>query len=524
MTPAEIGHSGSRSVKITSEQGADASWSMTVPVRARTEYRLTGWIKTESLHKTGSAYGALLNVHELQDAERGGTKALSGDTDWTQVQLNFNSGPLTEITINCLFGGWGRAVGTAWFDDIEFREAPGAELAGEVGRVVRLVTSHYAQRGPVDRIVPILAALKSGSTTLAMPVLDGLVSGWPEGKAPTLGEGERKTLTSLMESMPELLRDRLLALAQRWGEAELFGANIIAIIDSLKKQIVDSSLPDDQRAGAAKRLIGLSDKPEIVESMLAQVSLLSPPSLANGLINALVEGRNPETGRALISHWTQLSPSARRTAIAALMRRSDWAMALLEAVEKGNIQKTDLAAEHWSQLKQNPNRTIAGRAERLGVAGGAISADREEIVKKLLPIAKEKGDLARGKEVYTANCANCHAVNGQGGKIGPDLSGIGIRDRTEILLDILDPNRSVEANYRLWNITTKDGETYSGRLEAETQSSVEVLDIAGQKHVVQRKDMASMESSQLSIMPSGFEALPPEDLKSLLEFLAQAHP
>jgi hypothetical protein len=36
--------------------------------------------------------------------------------------------------------------------------------------------------------------------------------------------------------------------------------------------------------------------------------------------------------------------------------------------------------------------------------------------------------------------------------------------------------------------------------------------------------MASMDSSQLSIMPSGFEALPPADLRSLLEFLVQAHP
>jgi hypothetical protein len=112
-----------------------------------------------------------------------------------------------------------------------------------------------------------------------------------------------------MESMPESLRDRLLALAQRWGETELFGANIRAITDSLKGQIVDSSLPDDQRAGAAKRLIGLTDKTEIVEAVLMQVTLLSPPALATGLINALTEGRNPQTGRALVEHWTQFRRS-----------------------------------------------------------------------------------------------------------------------------------------------------------------------------------------------------------------------
>src|SRR4029079_6403250 len=124
-----------------------------------------------------NALGALLNVHELQDPVRGATKPLVGDKDWTKVQLNFNSGQLQQITINCLFGGWGRAAGTAWFDDIELTPASGSELAGEVGRVVRIVTTHYAQRGPMDSIVPTLVALKGASASIGVAVLDGLMSG-----------------------------------------------------------------------------------------------------------------------------------------------------------------------------------------------------------------------------------------------------------------------------------------------------------------------------------------------------------
>jgi putative heme-binding domain-containing protein len=82
------------------------------------------------------------------------------------------------------------------------------------------------------------------------------------------------------------------------------------------------------------------------------------------------------------------------------------------------------------------------------------------------------------------------------------------------------PNRSVEANYRLWNVTTKDGETISGRLDTETQTSIELFDLTGQKHVVQRTAIASLEASNLSIMPTGFESLPPADLSALLEYLA----
>jgi len=524
LTLADLGRTGNRSAKISSQQGGDVSWATRVPVKPRTDYRLTGWIKTENAQKIGRANGAMFNVHELQDPVRGGTKALTGDNDWTQVSLNFNSGQMTEVTINCLFGGWGRATGTAWFDDVELTAAPGSELPGEIGRVVRIVTTHYAQRGPTESIVGTLAALKGASPSLTVAILDGLMTGWPEDKPPTLDQSQKQTLENLMQSLPESARDRLLALAQRWGQPDLFGTSITSILESLTKQITDASLADAQRAAAAKRLIGLQDKPEVVETVLKEVTLLTPPALAGGLINALGESRDNRTGQAITEHWAKLTPAVRRNAIAVLMRRSEWAMALLEAVQRERIHKTDLAPEHWSQLKQNPNRAVARRAERLAeINSTTVSTDREEIVKKLLPLAQEKGNVARGKEVFTASCAVCHVFDGQGGKVGPELTGINSRDRADILLEILDPNRSVEANYRLWNVTTKDGETFSGRLEAETQTSVEILDTTAQKHVVQRKNIASLEPSQLSIMPTGFESLPPDDLKSLLEYLAQPH-
>ena len=523
FTVGEIGRTGSRSVKITSDGGGDISWATTVSVNPRTDYKLTGWIKTEKVEKIGRANGAMLNVHELQDPVRGGTKALAGDNDWTQVELTFNSGQMQEVTINCLFGGWGRARGTAWFDDIELVPAAGSELAGQVGRVTRLVTTHYAQRGPVDTIVPTLAALKGSSPQISVAVLDGLMSGWPADKTPSLSDADKRTLTSVMESLPESSRDRLLALAQKWNQPNLFGASVAAIIDTLKTQITDKSVEDDKRAAAAKRLVGLQDTPETTELVVSQVSLLSTPALASGFISALGESRNPATGKAIINAWSQFSPAIRRNAITVLMRRGEWAIALLDAVGRKQVNKGDLAVEHWSQLKQNPNRAVARRAERLAEITAPISADREAVIKKLLPLAKERGDAMKGKEVFATQCATCHAIGGQGGKIGPDLTGIGARDRAEVLTEILDPNRSVEANYRMWSVTTKEGDTFSGRMEAETQTTVEILDTTGQKHVVQRKDIESLEGSALSIMPNGLEGLPADDIKNLLEYLAQSH-
>ncbi len=518
---ARQGHSGDRSVQILSEQGADASWSVSLPVRPRTEYRLTGWIKTEDVRKVGGARGALMNVHELQDPQQGATRAITGNNDWTPVELNFNSGELERVTVNCLFGGWGRARGTAWFDDVSLTQSAGPALPGEVGRVVRLVTANYAQRAPVGSILSTLAALKGASLGVAVPVLDGLVSGWPQGKAPELGEPQQKVLVDLMRALPAEARDRLLALAQRWDAADLFKSFVADITGALRADLANGSLSDEERIAAATRLVGLDDRPDIARAVLEKINTLTTPELASGLIKALGQSHEAGTGEVIINGWDQFSPSVRRTAISVLLRRPDWTRELLDAVEKGRRKKTDIPPEYWTQLKASSNQEIASRAEKLSAAGGTVSADREQIVKALLPLALEHGSAAHGQEVFTANCSVCHTFNGQGGKIGPDLTGIGARGRPDVLMDILDPNRSVEANYRLWNVTTKDGETYSGRLEAETQTSVEILDTTGQKHVVQRKDIASLEGSQLSIMPNGFEALPPEDLKSLLDFLSQ---
>jgi alpha-N-arabinofuranosidase len=106
-------HSGKTSVRISSTEGGDASWMTVVPARPFSKYRLTGWVKTQNL-EPGTGRGALFNFNgtDIQ------TKAVSGTQDWTRLELVFDSGPNDALSLNCLFGGWGRAKGTAWFDDV----------------------------------------------------------------------------------------------------------------------------------------------------------------------------------------------------------------------------------------------------------------------------------------------------------------------------------------------------------------------------------------------------------------------
>ena len=271
------------------------------------------------------------------------------------------------------------------------------------------------------------------------------------------------------------------------------------------------------------RSIGL---PELLVILVVAVLLFGGkkiPELAKGFIGAVAESRNPQTAGALLEHWSQLTPASRRTTISALLRRTEWVDALLDAVDQGQLKRPDIAAEYWGQLKSNPNQKISARAQRLeGAKPAASSAEMDALTKKLLPIAAQKGDFKRGQEVFESVCINCHTFEGKGAKIGPELTGIGARSRADILVDIIDPNRSVEANFRQWSVTTKAGETLAGRLETETQTSIEILDLTGQKHVVQRKEITNLEASNLSIMPIGFEALPESDLASLLEYLTSS--
>ena len=523
LSLANTARTGGRSVQISSENGGDLSWATRVRVNPHTDYRLSGWIMTEKVDKIRGARGAMFNIHELQDPVTAGTPPVTGTQDWTQVEVLFNTGALEAITINCLFGGWGRCTGTAWFDDLELTPAPGAGFAGELGRVLRVVTSHYAQRGPVDSIVSTLSGLESASSAISTLVLDGLRSSWPEGVAPVVNDRQQAALQSLMESLPESTRDRLLALSIRWGTSEMFGSSIAGIIDHLKELVTSASTSEGDRIAAVKRLIELKDEPEVIKRALDQVTLLTPPGLASGLVEALSVSRHDHTGDLVVGAWARLTPAVRRSAIGVLMRRAGWTLSLLDGIQGDRINRTDLATEHWSQLRQNPNRNIARRAGRLADATAGITEDRASVVKDLLPLAKEKGDAERGVTVFAENCAVCHLFNGQGGAVGPELTGIAARDRTDIMLEILDPNRSVEANYRMWTVETTDGEVLSGRLEAETQTTIEILDVAAQKHVIQRKDIESLEVSSNSIMPIGFEALPKDDLKALIEYLAQPH-
>ncbi len=111
----EAGHTGKRCVMLSSESGADIGWLISAPIKPRSQYRLSGWIKTENV-VAGTGKGALLNLHNIPPLQ---TPSVTGTKDWTRVELVFDSGEHAAVEINCLLGGWGLSMGKAWYDDLK---------------------------------------------------------------------------------------------------------------------------------------------------------------------------------------------------------------------------------------------------------------------------------------------------------------------------------------------------------------------------------------------------------------------
>ncbi len=507
---------------VTSDAGADASFGASVAVRPGATYALRGRIRTEGV-RAGSGSGALLNVHELQgEGYRVRTTAVTGDSPWTPVEVEFDVADRTRITVNCLLGGWGRSTGRAYFDSIEIAEVKPPGPTGPVGEALRVVTAALARRADPDATGALLETLGRADPVSAGHILEGLAGGWPEGRSIPLGDAARDRLRARLGDWPEPTRGAFLALAARAGLAPGFEGEIRSIVSALLAAAADRGRPAPERVAAAARALRLSDEAPTRGAVLLSAALEPAGSpLAGDLVSALAECRSSDVARELIARFEDLPDAGRRAALDALLRREAWSGALLDAVERRAFAPAALSVEHWEALLHHASASIATRARRLRDLP-PDDARRRAIEALAVAISEgPPGDAETGRRAFEKNCAACHAFGGAGGAVGPDLSGVSSRERREILLDVLDPNRSVEGNYRLRVVVTRDEEIFTGRLESESRTTLVLVDGSGRRHAIARDEIAEDVVSDRSVMPEGFEALPAEDLAGILAYLAR---
>ena len=390
-------------------------------------------------------------------------------------------------------------------------------------KATAIVAEHLA-RGESPAAVSLLRELRPSANpeTLAI-VLNGLAKGWPKNSALKLSADQEAALVDAFKRLPAAQRSHLVTLAERWNSRAL-EAYSAEIAESLLASVRNEELTENDRLATAKQLIEL--RPSDEKAAVQLLNLITPrtsPEFATGLLEALRASQNPLVGGAIVERLPTWTPAIRPAAFQALLAKADWTDALLTAAEAGNLRLADLALDQKQALAAHPEKKLAERAKKLLASGGGLpSADRQKVLAELTPLTTRTGDPVLGKQVFTKQCAKCHTHSGEGNKIGPDLTGMAVHPKIELLTHIIDPSRSVEGNFRVFTVATAEGRVLTGLLTSETKTSIELIDAEGKKHAVQRDDIEELIASPKSLMPDGFEKQMTEtELVDLLEFLTQ---
>jgi putative membrane-bound dehydrogenase-like protein len=246
----------------------------------------------------------------------------------------------------------------------------------------------------------------------------------------------------------------------------------------------------------------------------------NPPEATAAAAEVVSRSGDLKLFQSAFDSWHKYLVSTRRRLLAGAIRSPLLASNLVEAVERGNVSVAELDANLRQNLLQTKNSDVKQRLENL--FGSEISTDRNAIVEKFSPALKMSGYRKRGAVLFAKVCLQCHAFEGRGQKVGPDLSGISSKPKETLLVDILDPNRSVPSDYVSYTIETTNNEALNGLIVSENASAI-VLRRPNLADVnISRDEIKEAKASGKSLMPDGLESgLSIQEMVDLLEFLRQ---
>ena len=170
---------------------------------------------------------------------------------------------------------------------------------------------------------------------------------------------------------------------------------------------------------------------------------------------------------------------------------------------------------------------MAVRETALRLWGEAAGALAPEELLELTTAVRQGGDQPRGREVFARHCANCHRAATPGGEpighvVGPDLAEAADRAIERLLLDVVEPNRSVESRWESTVVVTDEGIVLEGILAANTPESIVLIRPGGERTQLPRERIESVRGTGRSLMPEGFgRAIPAADFADLLAYLRQ---
>jgi putative heme-binding domain-containing protein len=396
--------------------------------------------------------------------------------------------------------------------------APSQEMLNRIA-----IVAEHAARNKISAQAFSALIIEKSNPQVTGAVIQGLAKGWPKDYRLSLPQSATDGLVKywLSGDLPLDSKGQVIQLAETLGVAKIDEA-----IASLRKELVDilnnDTLAIERRLLAAKQMVTLEvGSPKVVDSLLALVTAQSTPEFSAGIVSALGGSKAPGLTKSLIDKSRTLPPEFLRGSLRVMLSKPDSTRDLIAAIESGELSINDLQLDQRQLLRDHPDNKIREKAvAMMKNSGGIPNADRQRVVQAWEDAAHTKGDGASGKLVYQKHCALCHKHGDLGNQIGPELTGMAVHPKHELLIHILDPNRSVEGNFRTYNVQTTDGSVVTGMMASESKTSIELINVQSKREVVLREDIERLSGSQKSLMPEGFESqMTRDEMKDLLEFL-----
>jgi putative heme-binding domain-containing protein len=298
--------------------------------------------------------------------------------------------------------------------------------------------------------------------------------------------------------------------------------NLLRVFASARRLVGDESKDVELRMHSARLLGRQRDK---LGDDLRQLSQLLVPQVPAVLQNAAIEtlGRcdDGDLPNVVLEKWSQFSPNVRSRLLDLLVGRKEWTEQLLDRIAAGDLFAAEIGAVHRGKLLLHNSSEVRRRAN--DVLQVARPANRREVIQRYLQAPLQSLDCERGRQLFQQHCSNCHALEGRGINVGPDLHTLTDYSTESLIVAVLDPNLALNPRYVEYRAVTMDGRVVSGIVADESGNSIKLLGAEGNEHVLLRSELDDFSSTGQSLMPNGLEQLitEPSDLAALVYYVQE---
>ena len=361
----------------------------------------------------------------------------------------------------------------------------------------------------LDQLVGLL--IESSDSQFQLDLLKGIseaLKGRRDVKEP---KGWREVAKSLSESSLDEVREISLLLSLKFGSQ--------VALDDMRNLLIDTSLSSVKRKRALLALVEIKD----MKLPALLINLLNDETLQQPAVLALAAFDKPEISTAILSHLPKLKLKVQHDALSTMASRLTYATELMAAIDNQSVDAELLSADVVRQLRAHNDPKINRQLERFwGISRSSSVAKLDEIKKYKRIVEMGNSDLinlSNGRVMFNRVCASCHKLYGEGGGIGPDLTGSDRKNLHYILSNIIDPNAEIPNDYRTAIIRMKDNRVLIGVVRSREPKRITVV-TPSEVIFLPKRDVAKIDAQNYSIMPEGLIRLfKDQELRDLISYL-----